>query len=149
MKTRTHRQTIVKTCLRLRFSFFFFKSRFKLRQIHQTGSSTCDADFLATWIPSWPPPPGEQLQRCTLGYQTPRADDSDKSVWFLPCGLRWIHPRGKRVCHSAPDQTHTHPLIPTGRSSWLQTFFHVLPAFSQIAPKSLWPQQTRAVLLVL
>lgn len=105
-------------------------------------SSTSEA---ATWSPSWLPLQTWQLNHCTLGYRTPRDDDSDESVCSLPCGPYQIHPTGKQVCLTDPDQTHsplthkhththsnTHfprpplcatPLIPIGLSLWLQIFF--------------------------
>lgn len=116
-------------------------------------SCICEAACLSTWSPSWLPLQAWQLQRCTLGYRTPRDDDSDESVCSLPCGPHQIHPTGKQVCLTDPDQTcsltHTHtesntrfpwpplhatPLIPVALSLWLQILF----TCSWHPPRSSW-----------
>lgn len=116
-------------------------------------SCICEAACLSTWSPSWLPLQSWQLQHCTLGYRTPWHDDSDESVCSLPCGPHQIHPTGKQVCLTDPDQTcslthihtdsnthfpwpllHATPLIPIGLSLWLQIFF----TCSWHPPRSSW-----------
>lgn len=121
-------------------------------------SSTSEA---ATWSPSWLPLQTWQLNHCTLGYRTPRDDDSDESVCSLPCGPYQIHPTGKQVCLTDPDQTHS-PLT----HKHAHTFKHTLPEASTVCHtintnwpffmvtnifhmfrdyvETAWPQQKRA-----